>query len=317
MSISLKKLWQAGLDHDRDEHQADEKEKLGNLRAGDTGAMSREGDVIGGCPRRAYVRTQLGIEVDPPSRDRTIMFELGKANETIWVDKLRRVWPGVIKQEEEVPIVWYTRNGTKVTGRPDVVLCDADSKPVLGIEHKAACSVWTSREVTFEASPKTKHMLQAAHYSWRLEVPYRLVYTQYVDYAMPDFARNFFSPQDPRVSVNDKGQVKAVLPHETIYEIDIDSTGAVRYRLEGEGQYRTAIFTTEDIARFYEFVSTMAQNKTLGPRPTSLKPDGKKMSYSDCNYCPLREICDKHEGSWDRWNKAVTSLQKGKSDEKD
>lgn len=305
--IHLTKLWEQGLSHDRESHLEKEVAKKGNLRAGDSGAMSRQGDVIGGCPRRAYVRTQLGIEVDPPSRDRIIMFELGKANESIWVDKLKRVWSGLIKQEEEIPISWSTSNGTRVTGRPDTVLCDETGRPVLGIEHKAACSIWTSRDVSFEGNPKTKHMVQAVHYAWQLRVPYRLVYTQYVDYAMPDFAKKFFSPQDPRISVNEKGQPKAVLPHETIYEIDIGPTGQVRYRIESETDtpWTTAIFTTEDIARFYEFVSTMAQNKTLGPRPKSLKPSGVKMSYDECNYCPLKETCDKYEHSWEKWNNEV------------
>lgn len=305
--IHLTKLWEQGLSHDRNSHLEKEAAKKGNLRAGDSGAMSPQGDVIGGCHRRAYVRTQMGIEVDPPSRDRTIMFELGKANEAIWVDKLKRVWSGLIKQEEEIPISWSTSNGTRVTGRPDTVLCDETGRPVLGIEHKAACSIWTSRDVSFEGNPKTKHMVQAVHYAWQLRVPYRLVYTQYVDYAMPDFAKKFFSPQDSRISLNEKGQPKAVLPHETIYEIDLAPTGQVRYRIESETEtpWTTAVFSTEDIARFYEFVSTMAQNKTLGPRPKSLKPSGAKMSYDECNYCPLKETCDKYEHSWEKWNNEV------------
>lgn len=309
--MNLTKMWEAGLLDDKSKHQETEQQKLGNLRAGDSGAMSRQGDVMGGCHRRAYVRTQLGIEVDPPSRDRLIMFELGKANETIWVDKLKRVWPGTIKQEEETPIEWKTSNGKKVTGRPDIVLCDKDGKPMLGIEHKAACSLWTAREVSFELSPKTKHMLQAAHYAWQLKVPYRLVYTQYVDYAMPDFARKFFPTDDPRVSLNDKGQVKAILPHETIYEIEIGKKGEVFYRLESgyDIPWSAATFSTEDIERFYEFVSMMEEKKTLGPRPISVKPSGEKMAYKDCQYCPLQEICDKHENSWEKWNDEIKRRQ--------
>jgi hypothetical protein len=306
MSISLTKLWRDGLAHDRSAHVENEKAKFGNLRAGDSGAMLPTGDVMGGCHRRAYVRTQLGIEVDPPSFDRTIMFELGKANETIWMDKLQRVWWGTIKQEEEIPISWSTSNGTRVTGRPDIVLCDEKGKPLLVIEHKAACSIWTSRDVSFVGVPKTKHLVQAVHYAWQLKVPSRLVYTQYVDYAMPDFAKSFFPVGDPRVSLNDKGQVKAVLPHETIYEVEIGPKGSVSYRREGDERTPTvAVFSTGDIARFYEFVSTMAENKTLGPRPSSLKPTGEKMSYNECNYCPLFETCKKYEHSWEKWNEAV------------
>ena len=309
--ISLTKMWHAGLAHDRESHQEAEKSKLGNLRAGDSGAMSRQGDVMGGCHRRAYVRTQMGIEVDPPSADRLIMFELGKANETIWVDKLKRVWPGTIKQEEEIPITWTTTNGMKVTGRPDIVLCDKDGKPMLGIEHKAVCSIWTARDVSFERNPKIKHMLQATHYAWQLKVPYRLVYTQYVDYAMPDCAKKFFPADDTRVSINDKGQPKAVLPHETIYEIEIDKKGRVNYRLEeaSESSWSQAIFTVEDIERFYEFVSSMAEKKTLGPRPVTVAPSGKQLPYKDCQYCPLQETCDKYEHSWEKWNDAIKKQQ--------
>ena len=308
MTYNLKQMWHDGLHHDREQHAELEAGKLGNLRAGDSGAMSKHGDVVGGCHRRAYVRTQLGIEVDPPTEDRLIMFEVGKANETIWMDKLKRVWKGVIKQEEEIPIAWSTTSGTRVTGRPDIVLCDEQGKPVLGIEHKAVCSVWTAREVTFELTPKMKHLVQSAHYAWQLRIPYRLVYTQYVDYAMPDFAKKFFPRDHESVALNDKGEVKSIKPHETIYEIDFDSQGQVVYRIEPPIGYKdsdypftSSVINIADVERYYEFIAKMGTNRALGPRPLPMKPTGKKAPYSDCDYCPLQEICDKYEHSWERW----------------
>lgn len=314
MKLNLTELFWAGMADDRDKHTAGEAAKLGNLRAGDSGAMTRGGDVVGGCHRRAYLRSFGGVEVDPPSVDRLIMFELGKANEVIWVDKIKRSWPGIIKQEEEIPIKWTTANGTNVTGRPDMVLCHADGKPVLGIEHKAICSLWTAREVSFEMTPQMKHLLQAAHYSWKLNVPYRLVYTQYTDFTMPEWSKKFFPPGHPLVEVNEKNEPKKILPHTTIYEIAFDDNGTIKYRLESpshdkaDGNFTRTVLTIADIERYYEFVSAMGERKALGPRPSPWKPSGKNKGYSDCDYCPLADICDKHENKWEAWHAEVKKL---------
>ena len=314
MKLNLTELFWAGMADDRDKHTAGEAAKLGNLRAGDSGAMTKGGDVVGGCHRRAYLRSFNGVEVDPPSVDRLIMFELGKANEVIWVDKIKRSWPGIIKQEEEIPIKWQTANGTNVTGRPDMVLCHADGKPVLGIEHKAICSLWTAREVSFELTPQMKHLLQAAHYSWKLGIPYRLVYTQYTDFTMPEWSKKFFPPGHPLVEVNEKNEPKKVLPHTTIYEIGFDDNGTIQYRLERAGDARPdtaftkTVLTVADIERYYEFVARMGEVKALGPRPSPWKPSGKNKGYSDCDYCPLSETCDRYENKWEKWHEEVKRL---------
>jgi hypothetical protein len=318
LPLNLAQLFWAGMNDDREKHQAGEITKLGNLRAGDSGAMTKAGDVVGGCHRRAYIRSFNGIEVDPPSSDRLIMFELGKANEVIWLDKLKRTWPGLLKQEEEIPIKWATSNGVNVTGRPDTVLCHADGKPVLGIEHKAVCSLWTAREVSFELTPQMKHLLQAAHYSWKLNVPYRLVYTQYTDFTMPEWSKKFFPPGHPLVEVNEKNEPKKVLPHITIFEIGFSPDGTIRYRLEGQSSshssqdtvypasgWTNTVLTRDDIERYYEFISEMGTKKALGPRPSPWKPSGKNKGYKDCDYCPLADICDKYENKWEKWHDEI------------
>ena len=307
-TVNLRELWLKGLANDRAEHAAGEKAKVGNLRAGDSGAMSRQGDIIGGCPRRAYVRTQLGLEVESPEPSNLLMFELGKANEVVWVDKLKRSWEGTIRCEEEIPIAWSTRSGMRVTGRPDIVLCDKAGKPVLGIEHKAICSVWTAKSATFGNQPKVKHVVQAAHYAWQLRIPYRLVYTQYVNYAVPQWAGRMFASKPEHVELNDKGEVKHVKPHETVYEIHISDEGQVLYRLEppvggddSDHPYTATPVNVADIERFYEYTSQMHERKVLGQRPKSVNIDGSKAGYDECSYCPLSEVCNKHENSWDRW----------------
>lgn len=310
--LNLRSMFWAGMTDDRQKHAEGEATKLGNLRAGDSGAMTKNGDVVGGCHRRAYLRSFDGVEVDPPSSDRFIMFELGKANEVIWVDKLKRSWPGLIKQEEEIPIKWTTSSGVNVTGRPDTVLCKADGTPVLGIEHKAICSIWTAREVSFELTPQMKHLLQAAHYSWKLKVPYRLVYSQYTDFAMPEWSKKFFPAGHPLVEVNEKNEPKKVLPHITVFEISFAPNGTIQYRVEpSEGvpndsvPFISTVLTLADIERYYEFVSSMGERKALGPRPSPWKPSGKNKGYKDCDYCPLNDVCDKYENNWEKWHDEV------------
>ena len=303
--MNLTALFWDGIVSDRKEHVSKERDKIGNLRAGDSGVMVRGGDVSGGCHRRAYVRTFLGLETEAPEQNNLLMFELGKANEVVWLDKLKRSWPGLIKQEEEIPIKWNTSNGVNVTGRPDMVLCKADGTPMLGIEHKAICSLWTARDATFDNSPKTKHLLQAAHYAWKLNIPYRLVYTQYTNFATPDWSGKMFPPNHPLVEVNDKGKPKHVHPHITVYEIGFGKGNVIQYRLEGSNEWTTTPWSPADIERYYEFVSSMPENKVLGSRPATMKANGKDAGYSDCNYCPLREICDNHENKWEKWNDEV------------
>lgn len=306
MSLNLTSLFWSGITHDQDEHKGKEVEKLGNLRAGDSGAMTRGGDIVGGCHRKAYLRSVIGLESEEADNSSLLMFEIGKANELVWMDKLKRVWPGLIKQEEEIPTSWLTKSGVKVTGRPDTVLCKADGTPMLGIEHKAICSLWTARDVSIELTPKIKHLMQAAHYAWQLNVPYRLVYTQYVNYAIPgDWAAKMFPPGHPIVEVNEKGSPKHVKPHITIYEIGFDLNGVIQYRVEGSSEWFRTKWQREDIERYYEFVSAMKDRKALGPRPMAVKADGKKASYSDCSYCPLIEVCDKFENNWEKWHEEI------------
>lgn len=310
LNINLTNLFWSGIADDREKHSEGEVAKLGNLRAGDSSVMTKGGDIIGGCHRKSFIRSFAGIEGEVPEPDNLLMFELGKANELIWMDKLRRSWPGAIKQEEEIPIKWTTSRGVAVTGRPDIVLCKADNSPVLGIEHKAICSIWTARDVSFEVAPKVKHLIQAAHYAWKLGVPYRLVYSQYTNFAIPDWAGKMFPPSHPLVEVNEKGNPKHVKPHITVYEVGFGQGNVIQYRIEGAPTWSVTPWSTSDIERFYEYVSSMTEKKVLGPRPTPVKVDGKKASYSDCSYCPLVEVCDKYENNWEKWHEEVSKFGK-------
>src|SRR5262245_49182448 len=115
---------------DRLEYEKKEEAKRGNLRAGNTGIMSPEGQIAGGCHRVSHLR-QLGIEIDSPDAGSLLMFELGYANEDrIYSDLQKTLQSGeLIRREDEIPINWTTSNGTAVSGRPDLVICDSDTVP--------------------------------------------------------------------------------------------------------------------------------------------------------------------------------------------
>lgn len=209
--MKLTDLFRQSRLNGRAEYVRKEEEKRGVLRAGSSGIISEKNEVAGHCARKAHLRS-LGIELDPPTEDKLIMFDLGFASEDIVYEKLVSALDGtghVILREEEIPVEWMTSNGTKVTGRPDIVICKAYASapkgewqgvvpinkngltvaaavPVLGLELKSVHSVWVAREVLFNRKPKLSNLTQAAHYMWKLGeqvgmkyLPYKLVYTGY------------------------------------------------------------------------------------------------------------------------------------------
>ena len=92
---------------------------------------------------------------------------------------------GTILREEELGLEWDI-NGVKASGRPDIVL-KAESGEELGLELKMVASVWTARNVLLENKPKMNHLIQAANYSYRMDIPFQLWYTSYVNLTGPDF----------------------------------------------------------------------------------------------------------------------------------
>jgi len=177
-----------------------EKKKAGNLRGGSSGILLPDGNVAGECHRKTYARLKgsptLHSEIyDTPQLEadevKQLMFSAGNLNEDAWYSWLNLSgYEGKILREEEIPSMWKTENGTKVTGRPDIVLCDATGKPVEGIELKLMCSFWTFRSVVLEDEPKFPHLVQSAQYSMALDIPYQLWYNSQMNYTGPDFAMN-------------------------------------------------------------------------------------------------------------------------------
>lgn len=317
----------------RKSHLNAEEAKRGNLRAGNSGIMSEDGDIAGSCHRIAHLR-QLGVELEPPDDSLLIMFQVGTANEDLIAHDLSQtaVVGEINKREEEIPIHWLTTNGTPVTGRPDHVLghelIQADERqgtttqfiPELLLELKSIASVWTTRSVLIDREPKLNHLVQAAHYMWKLgSIPGRLIYKQYAIQEIPaweeskdgekrkGWGQRLFekADTDARKFIDfEKGRVR---PFELVYALMINEEGAVMYRQEeGPEEWTTTIVNVHDIRRFFEFTSEMGPLKKLGPIPVTISATGEKKRYTNCGYCPLNSICQsakkiKGPTQYDQW----------------
>lgn len=194
----IKQAFDLGLKRMQAEHEALEKTKLGTLRAGNAGIQLADGTFLGKCPRITYLRFK-GIKVEDTDDNKEHMFAAGRGNEDIWLDKLKRGWPGKILREEEIPTKWFTQNETAVTGRPDIILCDTEGRPEAGIELKLVSSVNTAKTVLFEGHPKLEHVIQAVHYSWQLNIPFEIWYTSTVNWHPTDWLKKSLpNSLDPR-----------------------------------------------------------------------------------------------------------------------
>lgn len=373
MQFNLRELIRRARQLDRDDHRAGDVAKLGNLRAGSSGMMNEDGDIAGACHRKSHLR-QLGIEIEEPTEDKLIMFELGFAHEDVVLNQLKQSLPEgyVMLIEEEIPIEWRTKNGTNVSGRPDIVVCKSvtdieynpekttilenDQKgfaevkfrgetpniiyktlPVLGLELKSVHSLWVAREVLFAEKPKTDNLIQAAHYMWRLseqnrangipqhesDVAYKLMYKNYSQLGQGMAGNEWIVKQFPRpgelgseyIDYTRKeskktGEIVHTIKHikqfEIVYDLQFDSKGVLQYRVEGRDSWISTIIERDDIERYFEYVSTMAEKKQLGPRPVSVAANGEKLNYTACQYCPLQAVCDSSEQlGYAEWLKQV------------
>ena len=305
-------------EEDRIGHLDKEKLKRGVLRAGSTGMLSSEGEVVGACHRVSLLRSK-GVEVDPPSASALIMFELGYANEdVIYKSLVSSLLEGEsVKREEEIPISWTTSNGTLVTGRPDIAVLDSTGKITMGIELKSVHSMWTARDVLFGRKPKLPNLAQAAHYMWKLGLQdYKLMYKSYsqlgqgmvgtdnwVSRMLPKHGDEGSEYIEYSEDTSGKFTIKHIKQFEIVYDLMFDKHGRLLYRVEGvKTPWNTTILTRQGIEAYFELVSKMEATKNLGPRPSAIDALGKKLSYSACKYCPLNQTCTTFQkAGYDKW----------------
>lgn len=331
--MNVNEIFNLGVKKLQEEHAAHEKEKVGILRAGNTGVYD-DGEISGKCARLTYLRFK-GIEVeDDEDTSKELMFDSGRGNEDLWLAVLKASGQvPVIRCEEEVPISWTTSTNVLVTGRPDVVLCDADSKPVYGIELKLLCSMWTALDA-LNHKPKAMHIMQASHYAWQLGVPFDLWYTSRVNWYMSDqsWIQNKLPKQgepgselvEYTVKMNKKTQreetyVKTLKPFRRGFNLKFDESGVVWYKEVNSDTWKESIVSISRIKAYFELVACMDDTKSLPPKPINLDAEGNEGGYDICNYCKIADVCkayDKKRGlqrvkSLDKWLEDVVAFQLG------
>lgn len=356
MSSTIYNIYVKGQEKLFTEFDNNEKEKVGNLRGGNTGMLTETGEIIGSCAALTWLRWK-GINIEGPDWSRELMFGGGRANEQIWLDVLSEGWDGKILAEEQIPTEWSTENGVLVTGRPDLVLCeiaddsikelikrfpkkkqeyldlvpDSQVIPSVGIELKQISSLWTARDVMFQRAPKLNHLLQAAHYSWQLGIPFELWYTNRTDLAVTgDWAKNLFpkygeenseycqygySKIGPdknkygnyvkrKISEDEflyhlekrKEKVSAdvlkVLPFTKGYQLDIRNNKLWFKDAEHDAYgWTETIIDIGYIKDFYNYITKLEKINKVPDEPAVKKYDGKKGNYKQSDYCSLKELC--------------------------
>lgn len=304
-----------GIANMQAKHAEGETLKLGNLRIGSSGVLAMGGKVLGHCMRKAYLRQQ-GIDLDDTPENREHMFAAGRANEDIWLELLTAAAePGItIKREEEFPVNVKLNNGTNLTGRPDIVL-HQDGVPIRILELKAASSLYTAIDTGILLKPKLAHVIQAMHYSMRLNLPVELWYASRVDFAITEFIKTkqpaLSAKGNPRLEYGWNGSAKKILPYLQGYELSVQDNGQVCYKAIGQpdAKLEHTVVTVEGILAFFEQVSEMKNSNILPPKPSKVDLDGGEAPWSLCDYCVLKPVCTNHKDKQiDTWAAKVSAF---------
>jgi len=289
-TVNLEQFIRAGEELLNVDHAAAEKAKLGDLRGGNSGCITENGDIIG-C-HRASVARALGLDLpsDPTSQ---FYFDLGRGLEWALTTKLVRGFPGEVRCEEDAGAEWTLPSGRRVTLRPDFFLVernpDGTDAPKVGVELKGIASPNKAHQVWFDGRPDPKHLCQAAHCSWKKETPWILMY-----FCPTKFDVN----NDYRKKLNLPYRA-AILPFRAQFPLALRN-GTLWYRNPVEGEDVETLITTNGIQNFYELVDECLATKTLYLPPASIYADGKPQHYNHEKYCTFCQLADSTD-SFDHW----------------
>lgn len=270
------------------------------LRGGNAGALI-DGTYYGACPRVSALRYEgLDIPVDMPWNTYR-QFAGGLANEDIIYEQLlgHGIPADRIRREEEIPVRWTTDAGIPVTGRPDIcIMSDEDPEKVSTLfELKTVVSLWTAKGVHYELVPKSDHLIQAAHYSMIHEAKETLlVYSSRAQFHLstaPGWLRSKFEPGTHDVQFKDDGTPMKIMAFDRVYQLAWDGEFLTYYTEGLDAPQRTAL-TKDSIRAYYESVARSLQDNVQLPRPGKKSVDGSK-DFLKCQYCPLSDVCDRHE----------------------
>ena len=242
---SALELFLKGEEALRAKHAAREESKKGILRVGSAGCMVTEDSCIGACPQTTLARF-LGYQL--PTEASQAYFDGGIDNESVWEVNLRAANLD-LRMEEEIPVKYTLPCGTLITGRPDVVIGKEENgtfNPALMVELKACQATNSAAQKILLEKPDLKHLIQAATYSFMLDVPATLVYTGNVSGGIT----NFFTSRE--LGRRDVSFGKAE------YKLGWDD--GKLYYMKGNNRIDT-IVTQQGILDYYSNIARMAREK--------------------------------------------------------
>ena len=256
---------------------AAEKTKLGTLRAGSSGAITKEGaHYYSGCGRLAQARF-LGFERSPTASLLT-MFEGGLALEN-YIEKGLIASGSTFKKEE--PVIGKVGRAI-VSGRPDFdILIEGEW---VGVEVKSMASPFSAIKQVKNGFPLVKHLVQACTYLLLLKRDKWIVAVGNIFFANergfkvdPDVRYYEVVREDDNFIVENEKGVKANLP-----------------------------FTAKDIERYYSQLTKTTKAHKLMERPTEAELN--MSTYSRCKYCPMSGACNEIENGqidFEQWMQKV------------
>jgi hypothetical protein len=164
--------------------------------------------------------------------------------------------------------------------------------------------------------------MQAGHYSWQLGIPFQLWYTNRAEFAIGSGweQKTFPDAKDMLTDVVEFGEKKdqrsgrvfptkkKLLQFRQGYELEWTKGNQLKYRpimADRQLDWTWTPITVQGIIDYYEAVVAQQEKKKLAPRPLQLKSDGSPGTFSSCDYCPLKAVCDATESNYDQWLSAV------------
>lgn len=290
-------LFQSGTKNLEQKRAEAEVSKQGTLRVGSCGALVK-GNVLGTCHRIALARL-IGLQ-EPINKAKRAIFDSGEANEYVWVRALQAEGNYQVWHDAAIPdqfkIRWHTE-GNLGTGTPDILL-GIDDQPVIGIELKVVESIQSATSLLVEKKPKVDNLLQAAHYSMRLGIPFVLVYTFNGTGDWPYWAIKKYSiPKGSKVQ-----------PFKMQFLVEWKEAGLTWTSEDGEAH--TLSIQQSNIEDYYKLLLEMKDQKDLYLRYPSMEADGSNMPFDKCAYCSINDACTEYDakGEYDLWVDRVRQL---------
>lgn len=289
-------LYMKGREAETAKYNSEEGSKLHTLRGGSAGCHLGKYQVVG----KFYndVARFMGYSF-PHGNSTKDIFDLGYSNESVWEQKFAAA---------EIPFTGdsdhplkYEIDGVNVTGRPDTVVgeyapssigpgFDEVFEPEFGIEHKVIASFKVAGRMLKDPKPKDENFVQACHYSYKFNLPWTIVYSQYSIH-QPDW----WDKKD----LVEMGYTE-IPPFKKEFQIGCDA-GKFYWQDTQVGRRVDTAVTAQGIQEYYELILETIERKDLTKVKQSMVDIYGNMMYYDPNaYDEVRLTTDMSKG-WDHW----------------